>query len=116
MPETTKPSTESVRERLLFNSDQDTAKALAGALSDSINDTLNGMRDVGSGTSLLTRALTARALMRVAAVWWNDMMPDVPRDVSEAVLLDIITNPPEGCEGKVYYDPSIVEGSIRRPN
>lgn len=116
MSDSNKPTVQSVRNYLLQNCDQDTANAIAGALSDSVNDTLNDMRFIGSATSLLTRALTARALMRVAAAWWNDLMSDLPRDLAEQVLLDLITNPPPGCEGKVYFDPSIVNDGVRRPN
>jgi len=101
------------RARLLNGVDTSSASAIANALGDVVNETLNSM-GVDAGVSLVARALTARALLRVASAWWTDLMPMLPRDITLATLRDIADNLPPEISDHVYLDPEIVADELAR--
>lgn len=65
-----------LRDGLVAQADVEMAYALAQTFSDNVNEQLNACserREATAATSLLARALTARALLIVAGDWWASM-------------------------------------------
>lgn len=67
-----------VRAGLLASADVARAYELAQSISDDVNEQLNELaerRELTVATSLLARAITARALLIVAGDWWQSLSP-----------------------------------------
>jgi inorganic triphosphatase YgiF len=97
----------SLRDGLLTSADVARAYALAQEISDDVNAKLNALadrREASVATSLLARALTARALLLVAGDWWASMGSG-PRPAYHAALRSFVDHAPPGWE-----DRSGIEG------
>lgn len=99
--------TEGLRNKLLGNAHIFQSECVAQVVT---NQALKAFNDAGTsvGTSLLARALVARAMLQVAAAWWADVSR-LPEAETYAALLDLIVNPPPEIETTIARDPSIVE-------
>jgi hypothetical protein len=100
-----------LRDGLETSADVDQAYQLAQVISDEVNARLNKLADrkeLTVATSLLVRALTARALLLVAGDWWADMGQG-PGPAYHAALRSFVDQAPAG-----YADRSAVdaEGSV----
>lgn len=87
-----------LREGLLASADVEIAYQLAQVFSDNVNEQLNGLADrkeVTVATSLLARALTARAVLLVAGDWWSDF-GNGPKPAYHGALRTFLDEPPPG--------------------
>jgi hypothetical protein len=96
-----------LRDGLLASADVERAYALAQEISDDVNAKLNALadrREATIATSLLARALTARALLLVAGDWWASMGSGPPPAYHAALRSFVDHAPPD------YQDRSVIEG------
>ena len=96
--------TTDLRAHLLASGDLMRATALAGELHDRLNEELNDA-GVTVATSLLARALLARAVIGTAAAWWADL--NVPEPLTYAAIRSIVDDLPPELTPVCFIDPEI---------
>jgi hypothetical protein len=98
-----------LRDGLEASADVELAYSIAQLFSDNLNEQLNGLADrqeATVSTSLLARALTARAVLLVAGDWWASLGQG-PGPAYHAALRSFVDQAPAG-----YADRSAIEGSV----
>jgi hypothetical protein len=99
-----------LRDGLEASADLEQAYQLAQSISDDVNARLNALADreeATVATSLMARALTARALLLVAGDWWA-MLGSGPPEAYRAALRTFIDVAPTG-----YVDSSTIKEEHR---
>lgn len=96
-----------LRRQLLAAADLRKAARLSERASDEVNALLNEA-GVSKGTSLLARALTANAIIKVAAAWWANG-GDVIEPETFAAIRSLVDDLPVALTGEIYADPNIAE-------
>ena len=86
------PNALALRDLLLSSADEAIAIKVANRLVD---QALDGFNDANTsvGTSLLARAMMARAMIGVGATWWADLT-NQPEPVAWAALHSLVTDLP----------------------
>ena len=93
-----------LRTQLLAAADLSRAADLASELHDELNEALNNA-GVNVATSLLGRALLARAIIGTAAAWWADS--GVPEPLTFSALKSIVDDLPPELTPICFIDPEI---------
>lgn len=94
-----------LRDNLLNAADLATAADLAASLHDRFNELLNDA-GITMATSLVARALFARAVIGTAAAWWADI--GVPEPRTFAAIKSIVDDLPPELTPVCFVDPSIL--------
>jgi hypothetical protein len=97
-----------LRDAIEKEADVGMAYSIAQTFSDNVNELVNALadrKDASVATSLLARALTARALLLVAGDWWASMGSG-PGPAYHAALRSFIDQAPAG-----YADRSALKGA-----
>lgn len=91
---------DSMRSLLIEAANGDEAARLAGDVANLVNARLNDA-GVSKATSLLSRALVARAIAVVLAEWWSDVSGQ-PLPVTAAAIASIIEDLPPQFDGESF--------------
>lgn len=99
-----------VRDGLVEQADIDAAAMIAGEVSDMVNRAVNAA-DIFLATSLVARALIARAIIEVSAEWLADLTlhsSKVSTADARGALLSFFDELPAGLRSHSYIDPDLV--------